>query len=94
MCGLGRDNIQKRLLTESDLTFVKAVEIAVSMEIANRDTLELQSNRGIWGAVSGTKLTTAVLKRRHATNVSAEATLKQHAKIKGKQRKIKNQCTQ
>lgn len=42
----------------------------------------------------GTKLTTAVLKRRHVTNESAEVTLKQHAKINGKQRNMKNQCIQ
>lgn len=33
-------------LTETNLTFVKAIEIALSMEIASRDTLELQNSRG------------------------------------------------
>lgn len=46
VCGLGLDSIQTHLLTESNLTCVKAVEIALSMEIANRDTINLQSSRG------------------------------------------------
>lgn len=46
VCGLAQENIQKRLLTEDKLTFDKAVEIALSMEIASRDAVELQSSRG------------------------------------------------
>ncbi|XP_036815479.1 uncharacterized protein LOC118943635 [Oncorhynchus mykiss] len=45
VCGLKHEHIQKRLLTESELTFAKAVEIAVAMEIATKDAFELQSKR-------------------------------------------------
>lgn len=42
VCGLRHEGIQKRLLTEADLTFKRALEIAVSMETAAKDALELQ----------------------------------------------------
>lgn len=45
VCGQKHEHIQKRLLTESDLTFAKAVEIAMAMEIATKDAFELQSKR-------------------------------------------------
>lgn len=53
------------------------------------DSAPVRRKGAIDAIEKGTKLTTAVLKRRHATNVSAEATLKQHAKIKGKSEKNK-----
>lgn len=37
VCDLRRHNIQKPLWTQGDLTLVKAVEIAVSLEITSRD---------------------------------------------------------
>uniref|UniRef100_A0A8C9TFI9 ribonuclease H n=1 Tax=Scleropages formosus TaxID=113540 RepID=A0A8C9TFI9_SCLFO len=43
VCGILQESIQKRLLTESDLTFKRAVEIAVAMETAARDAVELRS---------------------------------------------------
>ncbi|KAI7801955.1 hypothetical protein IRJ41_019354, partial [Triplophysa rosa] len=42
VCGLHSESTQKRLLTERELTLVRALEIAVSMETAARDALELQ----------------------------------------------------
>jgi hypothetical protein len=42
--GLKHEHIQKRLLTESDLTFAKAVEIAVAMETATKDAIELHKD--------------------------------------------------
>ena len=45
VCGLKHEHIQKHLLTASELTFAKAVEIAVAMEIATKDAFELQSKR-------------------------------------------------
>ncbi|XP_039602396.1 uncharacterized protein LOC120524631 [Polypterus senegalus] len=45
VCGILQEGIQKRLLTEADLTFKRAVEIAISMETAAKDALELQ--RGV-----------------------------------------------
>ena len=45
MCGLHNKLIQKRLLSESDLTLAKATEIALAMEAAMKDTLELQDSK-------------------------------------------------
>ena len=43
VCGLGRESIQKRLLTEAELTFKKACEKAQAMEIADKNASELNS---------------------------------------------------
>jgi len=45
VCGLRSENCRRRLLTESDLTFTKAIEIARSMELARKDCTELQTGR-------------------------------------------------
>ncbi|KAK3738182.1 hypothetical protein QZH41_019573 [Actinostola sp. cb2023] len=42
VCGLITETIQKRLLSEADLTLSKAMNIAVAMETAAKDTLELR----------------------------------------------------
>ena len=44
MCGLHNELIQKRLLSEPDLSSAKASEIALAMEAAAKGTLELQGN--------------------------------------------------
>ena len=44
LCGLHNELIQKRLLSEPDLSLAKASEIALAMEVAAKDTLELQGN--------------------------------------------------
>lgn len=44
VCGIHHEGIQKRLLTEPDLTFKQAVEITISMETAAKYALELQSD--------------------------------------------------
>ncbi len=41
MCGFKAENVQKRLLTERDLTVTKAVELANGMEAAAADVREL-----------------------------------------------------
>lgn len=41
ICGISQESIQKRLLWEADLTFKRAVEIAVAMETTARDAVEL-----------------------------------------------------
>ena len=43
VCGLYKESIQKRLLSEPDLTFTKACEIAQAMELADKITSELQA---------------------------------------------------
>lgn len=42
VCGLLHEGTQKRLLTERDLTLGRALEIAISMETAAKDAVELQ----------------------------------------------------
>ena len=56
VCGLRNENIQKRLLTESALTFPKGQNIAVSMEIAAKDSQELAQSRSSTAAESVNKL--------------------------------------
>ncbi|XP_061904359.1 uncharacterized protein K02A2.6-like [Entelurus aequoreus] len=41
VCGLANEAAQKRLLTESDLTLEKAINISVSMEMASREAQQL-----------------------------------------------------
>ncbi|PFX12147.1 Retrovirus-related Pol polyprotein from transposon 17.6 [Stylophora pistillata] len=45
VCGLHNELIQKRLLSEPELTLAKATEIAFAMEAAAKDTLELQGSK-------------------------------------------------
>ena len=42
VCGLSNELIQKRLLSEADLSLSKASEIALAMETAGKDSQELQ----------------------------------------------------
>jgi hypothetical protein len=42
VCGLSNELIQKRLLSEADLSLSKASEIALAMETAAKDSQELQ----------------------------------------------------
>ena len=42
VCGLTSEQIQKRLLSEDNLTYDKAVKIALAMESAIKDSSELQ----------------------------------------------------
>ena len=44
VCGLRSEGTQKRLLAEADLTLAKALEIAQSMEAANRNTQRLKGS--------------------------------------------------
>ena len=45
VCGLRNELIQKRLLSEPSLSLAKATEIALAMEAAAKDTLELQGKK-------------------------------------------------
>ena len=44
VCGLKSEATQKKQLTESDLTFTRAVEIALSMEAATTNTKQMHSS--------------------------------------------------
>ena len=44
VCGLKNEGVQKRLLTYTDLILAKAVEVAQSMEAAERDTQEMKGS--------------------------------------------------
>ncbi|KAL7848232.1 hypothetical protein AOLI_G00229500 [Acnodon oligacanthus] len=61
VCGLLKESIQKRLLTDDKLTFKRAVEIAVSLEATPRDAIELES-----GAKNGVLITAAERMQRWA----------------------------
>ena len=45
VCGLRNDTTQKRLLSEADLTLAKAIQIASSMESAEKQSLQFQVTR-------------------------------------------------
>lgn len=42
VCGIADDRMQRRLLAEPELTFEKALKLALAMETANRDVRDLQ----------------------------------------------------
>ncbi|XP_033740319.1 uncharacterized protein K02A2.6-like [Pecten maximus] len=44
VCGLKNEHIQRKLLSEVDLTYDKAVDLSVAMETAARDTTELRGS--------------------------------------------------
>ena len=46
VCGIADDRMQRRLLSETDLTFDKALKIAQAIETANKDAKDLQSRSG------------------------------------------------
>ena len=46
VCGCNNERIQKRLLSEKDLTYEKAMELALAMEAADKDTQELKQAGG------------------------------------------------
>ena len=43
VCGINNDRIQRRLLSETDLTFEKAFQVAVAAEAASKNVQDLQS---------------------------------------------------
>ena len=43
VCGINHEGIQRRLLSEKNLTYDNALEIALAMEAAAKDTKDLQS---------------------------------------------------
>lgn len=45
VCGIGDEEIQRRLLVEKDLTFQKAYEIVTSMEITSQNMAVLQESK-------------------------------------------------
>ena len=47
VCGLRSESIQKRLLTEDNLTFAKAYDLAQGMEAADKNSKSLQGGDGI-----------------------------------------------
>ena len=42
VCGINDSRIQRRLLSELNLTFQKAFDLALAMEIADKDTQDMQ----------------------------------------------------
>ncbi len=46
VCGVRHEGIQKRLLSEKDLTFETAYDLALSIETAERDSKSISTQRG------------------------------------------------
>ena len=46
VCGLTSESIQKCLLSESELSFRRAVELAIGLETAAKDSVELRNKGG------------------------------------------------
>ena len=61
VCGIADDRIQRRLLSESDLTLKKAVEISLAIELAAKNIIDLHES-GAVGGVDGPSSTTHVNK--------------------------------
>ena len=54
VCGLRSESTQKRLLSESELTLARAVELAQNMEVASKSAQALKSTADLpWDAWSG-----------------------------------------
>ena len=47
VCGLKSENIQKKLLSEADLDFEKAIKISTAMETAEKDTLSFTGTESV-----------------------------------------------
>ena len=43
VCGIAHPTVQKRLLTETELTFTKAVTVAQAVELAEKGAQQIQS---------------------------------------------------
>lgn len=52
VCGLRCEGIQKRLLTESNLTLQRAIELSVAMELAAKEAQQLSSNSKVYKMVT------------------------------------------
>ena len=55
VCGLKSESIQRKLLSESALTFARALEIARGMEAAEKNTQQLKGNEAVLQFVTRTK---------------------------------------
>ena len=47
VCGVNDERIQRRLLAESQLDFKKALELATAMEIADKNTRDIQQGNSV-----------------------------------------------
>ena len=56
VCGLRQQSAQKKLLTEENLTFKRACEIAQAMELAEQNASQLQSSERVQTVSEGSKL--------------------------------------
>ncbi|XP_060607830.1 uncharacterized protein K02A2.6-like [Ruditapes philippinarum] len=61
VCGLTNVNIQKRLLSEKDLTYERVLQLSISMECAQKDIKELHQTAG--GAASMHKVASSFNKK-------------------------------
>ncbi|KAL5018941.1 hypothetical protein ScPMuIL_004663 [Solemya velum] len=75
VCGLRSEQTQKKLLTIDKLTYETATDIAVAMETATRDAIELQSKHAATSSVNKIQSTTSAHKT-HSKRKSSYARLK------------------
>ena len=68
VCGVKDDRIQRRLLSESKLTFEKALELALGQEVASKNVAELHDAAGTGTALPVNKVTPGGSGRSSATN--------------------------
>ena len=69
VCGIRDDAIQKRLLSEHDLNFAKAVQLAQSMETAAKNVKELQQPSGTPNTSTGAQEVLKVTQPRQGKKV-------------------------
>ncbi len=103
MCGLRCEGIQKRLLTESNLTLQRAIELSVSMELAAKEAQQLSSNSKVYKmetekqmenkdpcfrcGKTGIHLSHVGIRIRSAAAVKKEGTSSVHVEIRKKKEK-------
>uniref|UniRef100_A0A3B3R045 ribonuclease H n=1 Tax=Paramormyrops kingsleyae TaxID=1676925 RepID=A0A3B3R045_9TELE len=73
VCGLRSEAIQKRLLTESNLTLQKAIEISTSMEMAAKEAQKLSASAQVHKVYSDTRNKSKLKKPRYRCEVGHQS---------------------
>lgn len=93
VCGLKSEAIQKKLLSERDLTYDKALEIAQAMESAYRDVVQLQGKSLAEGASADiNKLKLKSVGKKGKKKWEKSAGTQQPAKSPGASSNVKKPC--
>ena len=94
VCGLKSEAIQKKLLTEHDLKYDRAVEIALSMESAYKDVVQLQGKpaASVSAEVNKLKISSGGKKKKKKYEKSEGASAPQPARSTPSQKKACFRC--